>query len=149
MLIVLYLPAFAAVVVGVALRRDIKSMLIFRSIALHPLTFECNRHTVTIFMSNPIFPYGDSSYIALVSLAGFWRPFVHHGDNLIHQLLPANVFDFDSFSDSLVGGPTPMPNSPIAVVSWGVNKFDVSVSLILYPDQDTDELAGSRILYYE
>jgi len=140
MLIVLYLPAFAGVVVGVALRRDIKTLLISRSITLHPLTFECNRHTVTVFMSNPIFPYGVSSYIDLVSLQGVWRPFVHGGDNRIHQLLPANVFDFDSYQDSFVNGPTPMPNCPIAVLSWGDKRAEASVSLYLYPDQNTHEL---------
>jgi hypothetical protein len=126
-----------------------KSLLIFRSITPHPLTFECNRHTVPVFMSNPIFPHGNSSYIALTEQSGQWLPFVHFADNLLHLLKLPDVFDFDSFTDVPCGGPTPMPDSPIAVVGWGTDHPQASVYLYVCSDRDSHELAGARVLFCE
>jgi len=82
-------------------------------------------------MSNPIFPYGNSSYISLTSfnLKEQWRPFFLYGDNRIHQLILPDVFDFDSFTDAVIDGPAAMPGSPIAVIGWGIDKSEASVPL--------------------
>ncbi|OAX39124.1 hypothetical protein K503DRAFT_769799 [Rhizopogon vinicolor AM-OR11-026] len=75
-------------------------------------------------MSLPIFPYRVSSYISLASLQEQWRHYVHYAETSFVLL------DFDSFTDSLVGG-TPMPNSPIAVIAWGVNCTQICVYYIM------------------
>jgi hypothetical protein len=78
-------------------------------------------------MSNPIFPYGKPSYIALTEQSGQWLPFVHFADNLLHLLKLPDVFDFDSFTDLPFSGPPPMPNSPFAVIGFGTDKPQASV----------------------
>ncbi|OJA09191.1 hypothetical protein AZE42_00701 [Rhizopogon vesiculosus] len=66
-------------------------------------------------MPTPHFPVGASAVVALNSQ---WRTFAHYSDNRIHQLV---LYDPKTlvYADSLVGGPTPMPNSPVAAITWG------------------------------
>ncbi|OJA08505.1 hypothetical protein AZE42_10957 [Rhizopogon vesiculosus] len=78
-------------------------------------------------MSKPIFPpcamAGQMASIVLRGQSGLlWRTYTLCSDNKIHQIA-MNDPNTLQFVDNLIGGPTPMPNSPIAAVSWGVTNF--------------------------
>jgi hypothetical protein len=71
--------------------------------------------------SKPIFPKGTGAHVASIVLPNkHWRTFVHHTDNQIHQLILSASNDL-TYTDTLVCGPDPMVNSPIAAISWGNN----------------------------
>ncbi|OAX39125.1 hypothetical protein K503DRAFT_769800 [Rhizopogon vinicolor AM-OR11-026] len=79
-------------------------------------------------MSNPIFPYGVSSYIGLIFIWGQWRqwrPLVHYGDNLIHQLILPEAFNFDSFGGGTVGSAVACKDGPDAVAGEQATKRKV------------------------
>ncbi|OAX31659.1 hypothetical protein K503DRAFT_60467 [Rhizopogon vinicolor AM-OR11-026] len=71
-------------------------------------------------MSNAIFPPGTVAghMSEIVQTGSLWRTFVHCSDNKIHQLVRGvNALDYQN---NVVPGPTPMLNSPVAVICWGV-----------------------------
>jgi len=65
----------------------------------------------------------------IVTPGSQWRTFVHYTDNRIHQLV---LYDPNSltYTDSLVGGPTAKPDSPVAAITWGSNPCNIRVYYI-------------------
>jgi hypothetical protein len=71
--------------------------------------------------SKPIFPGGTGTHVASIVLPNkHWRTFVHTADNQIHQLILSGPDDL-TYTDTLVDGPIPMVNSPVAAISSGTN----------------------------
>jgi hypothetical protein len=87
-------------------------------------------------MHNAIFTPGTVAgpMSSIVETGSIWSTFVHSSDNRIHQLNMSNPNALD-YTDLVVGGPTPMCNSPVAAVSWGIYTLQASVSSCAYPNR--------------